>query len=287
MDSKTAKANENRLKILLEWKKLYTEAIIDSLKPTGNVLQIGFGLGFAADLIQKYHPKTHTIIESNPKISANATKWSGKNKNITFIQGSWKTALPKLGTFDTLFFNDYPPEQEVEIMNFLFPEDVLQASKEAQKMLSSLKDEMSQLTRRFTDKDIEDFYQKSGQFNLKDLPLFFQQLKDNGNISKTQYENSLKKYHFNDPQKSAKNLKQNTPKAKDVMLFCLEDCLKNHMDAGSRFSSFLINQMSKYEDAQFFDNIITNTDVNYNETAAIIKMSDKTRQGLIISIEKQ
>lgn len=285
MESIITKSSADKLKILLEWKKSYIEVLIDSLDPLGNVLEIGFGIGLAAERIQKHHPKTHIIIESNPQVLDEAIKWADKNPNTTVIQGGWETVLPTLGKFDSIFFNDYPLELDIAIMNFLFPEDALQTSNQAKELLSILEEKMSQLTVQFSDQDIEDFYQKVGQFNLKEMPKFFIKLKDNGNISQAQYENSVKKYRINEIVAQ----KNNTPdaiKKPDTMLLFLEECLKNHMNKGSRFSSFLNSQISKYEDSQFFDNIITNTDVEYKETSVQIKMSDKTREALIILVEK-
>ena len=63
----------------------------------------------------------------------------------------------------SIFFNDYPLELDIAIMNFLFPEDTIQTSNQAKELLSILEEQMSQLTIQFSDQDIEDFYQKVGQ----------------------------------------------------------------------------------------------------------------------------
>ena len=34
--------------VMMEWEKPYMEACIDELKPKGNVLEIGFGMGYYA-----------------------------------------------------------------------------------------------------------------------------------------------------------------------------------------------------------------------------------------------
>ena len=38
--------------VMMEWEKPYMEAIIDTIKPTGDVLEIGFGCGYSATRIQ-------------------------------------------------------------------------------------------------------------------------------------------------------------------------------------------------------------------------------------------
>jgi len=40
--------------IMMEWEKPYMEASMDMLKPTGHVLEIGFGCGYSATQIMKY-----------------------------------------------------------------------------------------------------------------------------------------------------------------------------------------------------------------------------------------
>lgn len=286
MNSITTNSSEDKLKILLEWRRLYAEALIDALKPAGDVLQIGFCDGFATERIQKYHPKTHTILEANPEVFAKASIWVNESKNIRVIQGKWEDVLATLGSFETIFFHDYPsPEHDISIMNFLFPEDTVKASNEAKKLLSFLEEQMSKLTVKFTDQDIEDFYQKIGKSNPNEMPAFFKKLKDNKNISNTQYE-KFKKYFNTEQHEQLKPNPKEIIKLADNMLEFLEECLKNHMIKGSRFSAFLNNQKSKYEDSQFFDNIITNTDIDFQENYIPINMSDKTRDALIILVEK-
>lgn len=283
MESIITKSNEDKIKLLLEWMKLYVEAIIVSLNPSGDVLEIGFGMGFAAEGIQNHHPKSHTIVEANPELFDVAVKWADKNPNIRVLQGEWQNILPTLGSFDSIFFNGYPLEAAITFMNFLFSEEMQQSSNQSKELLQALEEKMSQSTVKFSDQDIEDFYQKNGQFHLKEMPKFFLKLKDNGNISETQYENAAKKYQFNEIETEKTSTSDETD---NTMYLFLEECLKNHMHKGSRFSSFLYNQSSKYEDSQIFENVITNPDLDYKETSVPIKMSDKTREALVILVEK-
>ena len=45
--------------VMMEWEKPYMEACIDKLQPKGDVLEIGFGMGYSATAIQKYKPKQY------------------------------------------------------------------------------------------------------------------------------------------------------------------------------------------------------------------------------------
>ena len=41
--------------VMMEWEKSYMENLVDQLNPVGDVLEIGFGLGYSANQIQKYN----------------------------------------------------------------------------------------------------------------------------------------------------------------------------------------------------------------------------------------
>ena len=57
---------DGKHQVMMEWEKPYMEACIDKLQPKGDVLEIGFGMGYSATAIQKNKPKSHTIIEMDP-----------------------------------------------------------------------------------------------------------------------------------------------------------------------------------------------------------------------------
>ena len=101
-------ANNNQ--VMMEWEKPYMEACIDLLEPKGNVLEIGFGLGYSADRIQAYKPKSHTIIECDKIVLQKLETWAEDKKNVIIIKGKWQEKLPELGIFDEIFMDDYPLE---------------------------------------------------------------------------------------------------------------------------------------------------------------------------------
>ena len=116
---------DNKHQVMMEWEKPYMEACIDKLQPKGDVLEIGFGMGYSATQIQKYKPKSHTIIEMNPIVIKRLKRWSKNYNNINIVEGTWQEKLKGLGTFDTIFFDDYPlkePENlfELKITNERF-----------------------------------------------------------------------------------------------------------------------------------------------------------------------
>ena len=103
--------------VMMEWEKPYMEACIDKLQPKGDVLEIGFGMGYSATQIQKYKPKSHTIIEMDPIVIKRLKKWAKEYDNIIIIEGTWQSQMKNLGTFDEIFFDDYPlkePQNDLE-----------------------------------------------------------------------------------------------------------------------------------------------------------------------------
>lgn len=100
---------EKEAQIMMEWERPYMEACIDKLNPRGNVLEIGFGCGYSATQIMKYQPKSYTIIECEPVVIEKINEWKKQfNIPIYIVEGKWQDTLHNLGTFDEIFFDDYP-----------------------------------------------------------------------------------------------------------------------------------------------------------------------------------
>ena len=108
---------DNKHQVMMEWEKPYMEACIDKLQPKGDVLEIGFGMGYSATQIQKYKPKSHTIIEMDSMVIKRLKKWAKDYDNIIIVEGTWQKEIHKLGKFDEIFFDDFPlrvPENSFE-----------------------------------------------------------------------------------------------------------------------------------------------------------------------------
>src|SRR3989344_5641595 len=246
----------------MEWEKAYIEALIEAFHPFGDVLQVGFRSGLAAKQIQKYYPKSHTLIESDAMRIADAKQWAQKHRAV-LIEEPWQQALPRLGIFDAIFFasSDEGSPQEV---------DPLMKEIEAQiPHLAKL---------RYVDSDLEPFCEKSAKEAPEQLYRFLHELEKNGQISKEQKERMIKKFHLKG--KEARLARKKIP---DRVFAFLKECLALHMRKDSRFSCFLEDPTSKYEDPRFFDEIITNPLVDYREQTLSIP---KKGEALIVVVEK-
>jgi len=260
-----------------QWMTQYIHTLIDTLQPHDHVLIVGFGNGEAAQRVQQFHPKHLTILDADPKIAQQAKAWAQDLDKVTVIEGTWQTILPTLSTFDTIFFNEASPDQAIQFLMRHHPEQGIALSDQIQKMLNSLEERLAQLKVSFSDQEIEDFYQQVGQFHREALPKFFQSLKTNGNITETQYTTTITKYQLDTA----------TPRLLTPMLAFLKLCLEHHMHPKSRFSCFLPNTVSKYEDPLFFDLVITRADVTYQEHSITLKVPPyPIEEALVMVVEK-
>lgn len=96
--------------VMMEWERPYMRALVDALGITeeSNVLEIGFGCGYSADRFQELSPRSHTIVEPDRVVLERLRGWAETRKGVRVVEGFWQTALPSLGTYDAIFFDDFP-----------------------------------------------------------------------------------------------------------------------------------------------------------------------------------
>mmetsp|Transcript_88734 Transcript_88734/g.162651 ORF Transcript_88734/g.162651 Transcript_88734/m.162651 type:complete len:407 (+) Transcript_88734:91-1311(+) len=97
------------IQVMMEWEKPYMEKCVEVLEIDENshVLEIGFGCAYSAEKIQKYKPKSHTIIECSEAVLKRLHCWAAKREGIVVVEGTWQECLPNLGVFDCIFFDDF------------------------------------------------------------------------------------------------------------------------------------------------------------------------------------
>lgn len=278
------KSLEEKKQFLKELKKSYIETLIKELNPSGNVLEVGFGFGYAAEAIQKNNPISHTIIENVPEVAVEAKKWAVNHSNVKVLEDNWRDALPKLGVFESIFYNDYPLENEIDLMQTLSTEDASMIAVRSKELLKMLGDELSQFNVSYSDEEINEFCQKLGSHNFKELYNFFSKLKENGHITPKQFEDVIKKYQLERKESKIKSFDFKVQA--DALLDFLNECLHNHMQKGSRFTAYLNDRTSKYEDSRFFDEIITNPFLEYKENLIPLKVGDCQGEVLVLTVEK-
>jgi len=282
---------EGLYQVMMAWEKPYMEACIDALQPSGDVLEVGFGLGYSSTRIQYYHPKTHTIIEYDPTVAARAREWAKQYVGITIIEKTWQEALPALGRFDAVFFDDYPLEAA----------GVIEASlKEAQraaplveegiKRMKEAADKIPQMTSvHYQDKDLEQLVTMVSEEEKQKLPRFFLELYRNQQISRAQVECYVS---AQDLEGIEVQEKKTFPGRSDRLFEFLVPCLKEHMRIGARFSCYVEDPSSKYGHPLFEEHIILNPMLSYKERWIDIEVPSYCKyysgnQALVITITKE
>jgi hypothetical protein len=105
---------EDNQQVMMAWEQQLMDISIEHLAPTGNVLEIGFGMAYSATQIQQYEITSHTIIECNETVFEKAKSWREKmlklnpNRTITLVFGTWQNKIHELGKFDAVFMDDFP-----------------------------------------------------------------------------------------------------------------------------------------------------------------------------------
>lgn len=73
----------------------------------GDVLDIGFGMGFSANKMSEL-ADTYTCIEVNPQIYQRALEWAKDKLNVEIIFGDWVDIIPTLDKkFDGIFMDTH------------------------------------------------------------------------------------------------------------------------------------------------------------------------------------
>ena len=298
---------EGKFQVMMEWEKPYMEACIDALKPFGDVLEIGFGCGYSATRIQTYQPLSHTIIECDPVVAELARQFSQKHPHTTIIKNTWQNTLDSLGIFDAIFFDDYPLETEAEMQTMqekaVISNSVLENGKQT---LEELKTAITpHFPKSYLDEDLLEFLQlitSNSDMEPRHLLSFLEDLKSTKQITEKQQkfaiDTSLSKELITQADLAtftSQNGGAGNPfafKEKGDRLFeFLSLVLERHMRKGSRFSCFLEDPTSKFENKKFFDHIITNPYLDYTEEWLDIEVPKncqyyKGTTALVITITK-
>ena len=164
---------------------------------------------------------------------------------------SWQTDLSPLGTFDWILYNGEPIEKaHVETGSLLL--------KEGKKVVQGIQEMIPQLSKiRYTDRDLDAFREQMGAAQKPYLSRFLSELLESGQITESQYERQVEKGGLK------KSVPPKATAQEDTLFECIQECLR-HMLKGARFSC-LIGAASKYEDPRFFEHIIANPSLDYQE----------------------
>ena len=101
--------------IMEEWQRPLMAAMAAIAgRPGGSVLEVGFGRGVSAEMLQARGVGRHTIVECNPWIVRRFHRWRERHpdREIVLVEGRWEDVVPGLGHFDSIFFHTYALDDE-------------------------------------------------------------------------------------------------------------------------------------------------------------------------------
>lgn len=262
------------------WEEKAVGELVAMLHPGKDVLEIHFTSGIAARLIEDLRPKSHTIVEPDQALAKKAASYP----KATVIQKPWQEGLLQLGTFDAILLGrDLRDAQSaVSKEHHGLATVALGKEKHLHQLIEKELPELSQI--KYSDEDLEAFCRQMEQGHRKDLPRFLHQLKQQGQITETQYEKVHAVHSL--PKETSAPIPVRIDQSSDLIFNVLSVCLDKHMRKGSRFVCFL--NESNYENPSFFDRVITNPFVNYQEKwIKGTSSSDAEESVLAMLVEKQ
>lgn len=80
----------------------------------GDVLEIGYGRGVSARMIQSHGVRSHTIVECNPSVLDRFAEWRATlpERDIRVVPGLWQDVIGTLGEYDSVFFHTYALDED-------------------------------------------------------------------------------------------------------------------------------------------------------------------------------
>jgi guanidinoacetate N-methyltransferase len=115
-DMRTADLSDDD--IMEDWQLPLMDAMAAiAARAGGDVLEVGFGRGVSASLIQRHGVRSHTIIECNPHVVARFERWREAygDRDVRIVSGLWQDVIGSLGHFDAVFFHTYALDEDEAI----------------------------------------------------------------------------------------------------------------------------------------------------------------------------
>ena len=95
--------------VMHEWERPLIRRMVEDLKltPDDRLLEIGFGMGISASILQEFGPASHTIVEPHPQVLVQAERWKGSRTNIQLHPGYWQQLDPGAQRYSAIFFDPF------------------------------------------------------------------------------------------------------------------------------------------------------------------------------------
>ncbi len=99
--------DESGVEVMMDWEASIMEKSAEFIcHNTGDILEIGFGMGICADYIQAQGVNSHTIVEIHPQIIEKLKVWANGKSNVMIVEGDW-ASVSGLSTYDGILFDTF------------------------------------------------------------------------------------------------------------------------------------------------------------------------------------
>lgn len=100
---------DGQLAIMMDWEKPIMEFQARQIcRNGGDILNVGFGMGFFDDEVQRQNINSHHIIEIHPTVQKEMINrgWD-KKQNVTLHFGDWREVMESLPKFDGIYIDTW------------------------------------------------------------------------------------------------------------------------------------------------------------------------------------
>ena len=106
--------------VMMSWEdSLMSASAAYVTENSGDILEIGFGMGISAGYMHSHSISSHTIVENHPDIIPKAVEWASGKSNVTIVSQSWYDVKDSLGQFDGIFYDTYGDDDMVHFSSSL------------------------------------------------------------------------------------------------------------------------------------------------------------------------
>ncbi|MFF7106601.1 hypothetical protein [Pseudomonas sichuanensis] len=100
--------------VMHEWERPLIRRMVEDLKltPDDRLLEIGFGMGISASILQEFRPASHTIVEPHPQVLLQAERWKSARVNVQLHPGYWQQLDAGPQRYSAIFFDPYADDME-------------------------------------------------------------------------------------------------------------------------------------------------------------------------------
>lgn len=103
--------------VMHEWERPLIQKMVNDLRLTreDTVLEVGYGMGISATMIQVFEPERHTLVEPHPVIMKKAEQWRNGRENIELVSRYWQQLDLGNKRYSAIFFDPYGDSIEAVI----------------------------------------------------------------------------------------------------------------------------------------------------------------------------